>query len=246
MSTEQYIEEAVAQNDSDGGDDSSLVKWKPVLGSDNNHSGGFECNICLEFVQDPVVTLCGHLYCWPCIYRWLHLQSISNEISDEQRQQCPVCKAEVSHTTLVPIYGRGETTTLSEAKTKQLGIAIPRRPAGPACGVGTLLATNAGTSLLRPPPELRGRDDFHQSQPYRPHLDSYSDPPMLGPGLLGEMIYARVFGNSPANSYSYANSYHLAGTSHPRVRRHLAQADRSLGRICFFLCCCVLSCLLLF
>lgn len=29
----------------------------------------FECNICLELAQDPVVTQCGHLYCWPCIYK---------------------------------------------------------------------------------------------------------------------------------------------------------------------------------
>lgn len=34
----------------------------------------FECNICLELAQDPVVTQCGHLYCWPCIYKcvWGH------------------------------------------------------------------------------------------------------------------------------------------------------------------------------
>ena len=29
----------------------------------------FECNICLELASSPVVTLCGHLYCWPCLYR---------------------------------------------------------------------------------------------------------------------------------------------------------------------------------
>ena len=29
----------------------------------------FACNICLELARDPVVTLCGHLHCWPCLYR---------------------------------------------------------------------------------------------------------------------------------------------------------------------------------
>lgn len=33
-------------------------------------NSAFECNICYELAQEPVVTLCGHLYCWPCIYRW--------------------------------------------------------------------------------------------------------------------------------------------------------------------------------
>ena len=31
----------------------------------------FDCNICLDGVTQPVVTRCGHLYCWPCLYRWL-------------------------------------------------------------------------------------------------------------------------------------------------------------------------------
>ena len=25
----------------------------------------FECNICLDTASQPVVTLCGHLFCWP-------------------------------------------------------------------------------------------------------------------------------------------------------------------------------------
>ena len=29
----------------------------------------FECNICLDLASHPVITLCGHLYCWPCLYR---------------------------------------------------------------------------------------------------------------------------------------------------------------------------------
>ena len=32
-------------------------------------NSAFECNICYELAHEPVVTLCGHLYCWPCIYR---------------------------------------------------------------------------------------------------------------------------------------------------------------------------------
>lgn len=29
----------------------------------------FMCNICLDPVTQTVCTLCGHLYCWPCLYR---------------------------------------------------------------------------------------------------------------------------------------------------------------------------------
>ncbi|WJX69258.1 RING-type E3 ubiquitin transferase [Trifolium repens] len=29
-------------------------------------SNDLDCDICLEQVKDPVVTFCGHLYCWSC------------------------------------------------------------------------------------------------------------------------------------------------------------------------------------
>lgn len=59
----------------------------------------FECNICFDTPAEPVVTPCGHLYCWACLYRWLRLHAAS--------PGCPVCKAAVSRETVIPIYGRG-------------------------------------------------------------------------------------------------------------------------------------------
>src|SRR5579859_6133928 len=31
----------------------------------------FECNICFDAAREPVVTQCGHLYCWPCLHQVL-------------------------------------------------------------------------------------------------------------------------------------------------------------------------------
>ncbi|KAM0884359.1 hypothetical protein ACQ4PT_031035 [Festuca glaucescens] len=59
----------------------------------------FECNICLDAAKEPVVTPCGHLFCWPCLYQWLHAHSTHSE--------CPVCKGEVLEVNVTPIYGRG-------------------------------------------------------------------------------------------------------------------------------------------
>lgn len=89
--------------------------------SGGNDVGDFECNICFELAQDPIVTLCGHLFCWPCLYRWLRHHSHSHE--------CPVCKAVIQEEKLVPLYGRGKTQTDPRLKS-YAGIDIPSRPTG--------------------------------------------------------------------------------------------------------------------
>ncbi|CAM8936104.1 unnamed protein product [Rhodiola kirilowii] len=95
----------------------------PSYSRNNGGDGdtGFECNICFDLAQDPIVTLCGHLFCWPCLYKWLHLHSKS--------QECPVCKAMVEEEKLVPLYGRGKNTTDPRSKSIP-GVDIPHRPMG--------------------------------------------------------------------------------------------------------------------
>ncbi|CAA0827590.1 RING/U-box superfamily protein [Striga hermonthica] len=84
-------------------------------------TGCFECHICFELAHEPIVTLCGHLYCWPCLYQWLHLHSHSHE--------CPVCKAIVQEENLVPIFGRGKSSR-DPRPTSYPGVTIPSRPMG--------------------------------------------------------------------------------------------------------------------
>ncbi|GMI79783.1 RING membrane-anchor 1 [Hibiscus trionum] len=231
-----------------------LEKWRDSPVSDDNPTRGFDCNICLDSVQDPVVTLCGHLYCWPCIYKWLHFDTISAENQDRNQHQCPVCKAEVSVATLIPLYGRGVTTKKPRAETPRFGIDIPKRPLGPTCGIGAIQRSPNSTNSM----QFHHHGYSYQPQVYYPEPNGYPASPMLNPGgmtinvpdplirMFGEMVYARVFGDSVTNFYTYPDSYNLAGITSPRIRRHIMQADKSLGRISFFLFCCVFLCLLLF
>ncbi|KAK8517596.1 hypothetical protein V6N13_127760 [Hibiscus sabdariffa] len=108
---------------SDFGESTSIPPPTQSCSSSNkaNDAGDFECNICFELAQDPIVTLCGHLFCWPCLYRWLHHHS--------RCQECPVCKALVQEEKLVPLYGRGKNQTDPRSKS-YLGMEIPNRPAG--------------------------------------------------------------------------------------------------------------------
>ncbi|CAM9382567.1 unnamed protein product, partial [Chrysoparadoxa australica] len=78
----------------------------------------FECNICLDHVNEPVVTRCGHLFCWSCLYRWLHAN----------HTECPVCKAGVSRDNVIPLYGRGSEQVDPRTKQGNGGDSVPMRP----------------------------------------------------------------------------------------------------------------------
>jgi E3 ubiquitin-protein ligase RNF5 len=79
------------RNESSNNDNSEEDKSKNDL---------FECNICFDPASEPVITVCGHLFCWPCLYKWLNSQQ-------NKSLQCPVCKAGIEKDKIIPIYGRG-------------------------------------------------------------------------------------------------------------------------------------------
>ncbi|KAF5728911.1 E3 ubiquitin-protein ligase RMA1H1-like [Tripterygium wilfordii] len=230
-------------------------EWKSVAGAGTgteNFNGCFDCNICLDFAREPVVTLCGHLYCWPCIYKWLHVQSAS--LASDEHPQCPVCKSDISHTTMVPLYGRGEAGE-AEGKAPFRDMIIPPRPA--ACGTQLMLSNTlpSGQQLVyrnpyqnqhSPPPYSGLEEDSSPSRMFNIAGSTMAgmQNPMIG--MFTEMVYARIFGNSES-LYAYPNSYHqLTASSSARLRRHEMQADKSLNRISIFLFCCFLLCLMLF
>ena len=222
-----------------------------------NLDGCFDCNICLDFAHEPVVTLCGHLYCWPCIYKWLHVQSAS--LAPDEHPQCPVCKDDICHTTMVPLYGRGQGIAHSDHDGKASsyrGSCIPPRP--PALGAQSLMSTSSQSAQQLPyrnpyqnqhfNPPLYQDEDESSSQMLNPGANMVAPGfPHLVVGMFGEMFYARVFGNSE-NLYNYPNSYHLGGSNNnsPRLRRQEMQANKSLNRISIFLFCCFLLCLIVF
>jgi len=76
----------------------------------------FVCNICLDIAKDAVVSMCGHLYCWPCLNTWLETRPT--------RMLCPVCKAAISKEKVIPLYGRNSEKQ-EDPRTK-----IPPRPQG--------------------------------------------------------------------------------------------------------------------
>lgn len=72
------VDAATNEAEDDDGDDLALKKSKLAVssspapserGGDDDGPGDFDCNVCYDTAREPVVTMCGHLYCWPCLYR---------------------------------------------------------------------------------------------------------------------------------------------------------------------------------
>ena len=82
----------------------------------NSYSGEqkiFECSICLETAKEPVITKCGHIFCWPCLYEWF--ESKGNQTT------CPNCKNPIHKDDIIPIYTKDENKNNSKK-----GFDIPR------------------------------------------------------------------------------------------------------------------------
>uniref|UniRef100_A0A2K6TMV1 E3 ubiquitin-protein ligase RNF n=1 Tax=Saimiri boliviensis boliviensis TaxID=39432 RepID=A0A2K6TMV1_SAIBB len=56
---------ASPENSSAGGPSGSSNGTGEGGGQDST----FECNICLDTAKDAVISLCGHLFCWPCLHQ---------------------------------------------------------------------------------------------------------------------------------------------------------------------------------
>merc|ERR1719247_3709448 len=103
----------------------------PSDGNSTNNAGfvTFECNICLEQANEPVVTRCGHLFCWSCLHQWLNTPRRSLVHGGLQpgtgSSLCPVCKSAVTQQNVTPIYARG-----GSADPRSSNPSLPLRPPG--------------------------------------------------------------------------------------------------------------------
>ncbi|KAL7694965.1 Zinc finger C3HC4 type (RING finger) protein [Lotmaria passim] len=76
------------------------------MASTSAPTADFSCAICFDTATEPVVTRCGHLFCWECLDHWLHSASGAPE--------CPVCKGRVDEHIagdIIPLYGKGKQST---------------------------------------------------------------------------------------------------------------------------------------
>lgn len=149
--------------------------WDSTTEDKEKDNRTFECNICLDTAKNSVISMCGHLFCWPCLHQWLETRPT--------RQMCPVCKAAISKDKVIPLYGRGDT------KQEDPRNNVPPRPAGQrtepennigfssfgfgdgsymSFGIGTfpfaLLTSTFSFGETRPGGALRGTPQYDEEQ----------------------------------------------------------------------------------
>lgn len=173
----------------------------------------FTCNICFDAVVEPVVPHCGHLFCWPCLYRWLEpgmqpdervsLGLLPSAPINSSRRMCPVCKSPCSTHTLVPIYVRSDEAMQGDSLDQEVSRSEASAPD---------ISTRNLSSVL---------DSFHSDNPESDEAisSSISDDLTLG---LRRRVPSRPAASSPSpqspSHDSRRNSSHMM-TQSPNSHR---------------------------
>jgi hypothetical protein len=74
---------------------------KPM--SEDDSPPHWRCLLCGKPFQSPVISRCGHMFCWSCIST--HLESNSS---------CPICSEHVEKSNLIPIYGQAKQSACDD------------------------------------------------------------------------------------------------------------------------------------
>ena len=124
----------------------------------------FCCHICLrDEAAEPVVTLCGHLYCWSCLYLWASrpASTFSPGIVPipipyphlRAPAWCPVCRAALDLNTIIPVY-TGDSTTPPPPPTRRRSSLSDA--AALSTDRGSSPSLHAATTRSRPGTRRRG------------------------------------------------------------------------------------------
>lgn len=171
--------------------------------------------------SDPVVTQCGHLYCWPCLFRWLNTNHTT----------CPVCKAGVTQENVIPIFIRGDGP-----------MEDPRMKTAAAAGGGGGGVSSATSEEGAIPSRPVGHRPEPVTMPASPAIN-------IGYNFAG-VSFSAGFGFFPSlfglqfQSFAPAPSSSSSGSAPAESDDELQQAY--LSRVLLFLGLSVIFCLLFF
>ncbi|KAH8243654.1 hypothetical protein KR032_009166 [Drosophila birchii] len=81
----------------------------------------YHCKHCLGYVRGGVILICGHMFCWSCLWPF---------VADETSPECPQCQTRLFlHEDIMPFYGEGPNSKPEESDFLADPGAVPR-PSG--------------------------------------------------------------------------------------------------------------------
>ncbi|KAH8382921.1 hypothetical protein KR009_005805, partial [Drosophila setifemur] len=84
----------------------------------NRELAPYSCNLCNQYVRGAVITICGHLFCWQCL--WPNLQGRSFP-------KCPHCsKRLILHEDIIPFHGEGPLAGPNDSDVLAQPGSVPR------------------------------------------------------------------------------------------------------------------------
>ncbi|KAH8336412.1 hypothetical protein KR059_008159 [Drosophila kikkawai] len=79
------------------------------------------CRHCRDYVRGGVITICGHMFCWTCLWPLL---------VESPSPVCPLCQTElILHVDIIPFYGEGPNSGAADGEFLAEPGAVPR-PSG--------------------------------------------------------------------------------------------------------------------
>ncbi|KAH8247638.1 hypothetical protein KR038_007362 [Drosophila bunnanda] len=81
----------------------------------------YTCKNCKTYVRGGVILICGHMFCWTCLWPFL---------ADKPSPECPQCQTRlILHEDIMPFYGEGPNVRKEENDFLAEPGAVPR-PSG--------------------------------------------------------------------------------------------------------------------
>jgi hypothetical protein len=121
----------------------------------------FECAICFEQASSPVVTQCGHLFCWQCLHPWLARSDL-----------CPVCKAGVTKENVIPVFTKDADRSAHPASSSSSSSSSTHRRPTASQDAPAPEAEAEPASGAAPPP----RPQAHRPAPSGAHQPHFGNP----------------------------------------------------------------------
>ncbi|XP_017020176.1 uncharacterized protein [Drosophila kikkawai] len=79
------------------------------------------CRHCKDYVRGGVITICGHIFCWTCLWPLL---------ADNPSPDCPQCQTRlILHMDIIPFHGQGPNARPQDTNVLAEPGAVPR-PSG--------------------------------------------------------------------------------------------------------------------